>query len=206
MLGRSCVGARIKMQKEYQNAKEKVLCAGIPLENVWRFKYLGSIFRADGSHLADVRSKIAVARTTAGKMRSIWSSRHVPLSLKIRIYKTGVCSKLAYGSESWLLDETTIKMLNGVNSQMVAKGSPANRHTLRPTQRQDTLTWLNGCARDVYNGPAIFSDYTRRQTQQDSSAWSTLLCNTCSTTDTRDQVLQNVQRPTKQGRLFVLKN
>ena len=136
--------ARIKLQKEFQATKAKVMCEGVPLENVWRFLYLGSIFRADGSHLADVRSKIAIARSTAGKMRNIWSSRHIPLSLKMRIYKTGVCSKLCYGSESWLMDEQTTRMLNGANSQMVARitGNSAHHEADPKTRTFDLTKWI----------------------------------------------------------------
>ena len=61
-----------------------------------------------------------MACTAAGKMRSIWSSKTVPLRLKLRIYCTGVCSKLTYGCEAWKLDEQACAMLNGANSRMVS--------------------------------------------------------------------------------------
>ena len=52
------------------------------MENVWAFKYLGSWFSADGNHLTDVKTKVARATKTAGKMRNIWASKYVPLQLK----------------------------------------------------------------------------------------------------------------------------
>ena len=60
-------------------------------------------------------------------MRGIWDSKHIPLSLKLRIYKklwiykTGVCSRLVYGCEGWKLDARTCSMLNGANSRMMAR-------------------------------------------------------------------------------------
>lgn len=84
-------------------------------------KYLGSKFRADGDQKTDIRARIAVAMSTFGKMRNIWASRTTPVKLKIRIYSTGVCSRLTYGSEAWKLDEVVIKMLNGANSRMMAR-------------------------------------------------------------------------------------
>ena len=39
----------------------------IKIENVWLFKYLGSLFRADGDQIADIKARIAMARQTAGK-------------------------------------------------------------------------------------------------------------------------------------------
>ena len=85
------------------------MCDGVELENAWIFKYLGSLFRADGDQKADVKTRVTIAMVTSGKMRGIWASDHIPLSLKLRLYKTGVCSKLTYGSEAWLLDEEQLE-------------------------------------------------------------------------------------------------
>ena len=38
----------------------------IIIENIWLFKYLGSLFRADGDQHADVKARAAMARQTAG--------------------------------------------------------------------------------------------------------------------------------------------
>ena len=59
-----------------------------------------------------------MAVQTAGKMRHVWASKQIPLKLKLRVYITGVCSQLTYGSEAWRLDEQTIRMLNGANIKM----------------------------------------------------------------------------------------
>ena len=71
------------------------------LHNVWTFTYLGSRFRADGDQFTDVKARISIAMATAGKLRNVWAARSTPLNLKMRVYKTGVCSKLIYGSETW---------------------------------------------------------------------------------------------------------
>lgn len=113
--------ARKKLHEEAQNRKEHVVCNGVELSNCWLFKYLGSLFRADGDQKTDIKTRVAIALVTSGKMRSIWAAKHVPLSLKLRIYKTGVCSKLTYGSEAWILDAKAVKTLNGANSRMLAR-------------------------------------------------------------------------------------
>ena len=139
---------RNEMRKEAQKQRKHVQCEGEGKENrisnVWVFKYLGSRFRADGDQLADVKARIATATTTAGKMRSIWGSRTIPLRLKIRIYKTGVCSRLVYGSEAWTLDAKTRAMLNGANSRMVARitGRSAREEASRRTRTFDVVTWI----------------------------------------------------------------
>ena len=109
------------MHQEAQDNKAHVNCDGVDLDNVWLFKYLGSLFRADGDQKTDIRSRVAIAMVTSVKMRGIWASPHIPQSLKLRIYKTGVCSKLTYGSEAWVLDARAIKILNGANCRMLSR-------------------------------------------------------------------------------------
>ena len=85
---------RNRLHKEAQASKAKVSCGDRHIDNVWLFKYLGSRFRADGDMLCDIKARIAAATATFGKMRSIWAAKTTPLRLKLRIYKTGVCSRL----------------------------------------------------------------------------------------------------------------
>ena len=133
---------RVNMRKAAQDAKPHVKLGDKDLENVWVFKYLGSRFRADGSHIADIKARIAAATVTAGKMRSIWSSKSTPLRLKLRIYKVGVCSKLTYGCEAWELDEQACRLLNGANSRMLSHitGRTAHEEASTKTRTFDLLT------------------------------------------------------------------
>lgn len=68
---------RAKMHAKAQAEKIHVYCEGNIIENIWRFKYLGSLFRADGSQMDDVKARLGAATTTAGKMRAI-----VPMVIK----------------------------------------------------------------------------------------------------------------------------
>ena len=112
---------RNKQHADAQENKPYVFCEGSSIENVWLMKYLGSRFRADGDETAEIKARIAMTNTTFGKMRVIWASRSTPLKLKMRIYKTGVCSRLTYGCEAWHLDSRASAMINGANSLMVAR-------------------------------------------------------------------------------------
>ena len=89
-------------------------------DNSWRFKYLGSIFQADGKQMPDVKCRIAMVRTRFGRLRHVWEAGCLHLNLKLRLYKSAVCSILTYGSEAWFLTEQVRKALNGANSRMVA--------------------------------------------------------------------------------------
>ena len=52
---------------------------------------------------------------------TIWTKLHnqAHLNLRLRLYKSSICSIMTYGSEAWMLNEATIKRLNGANAQMV---------------------------------------------------------------------------------------
>ena len=70
--------------------------------------------------LHDVRMRMGMAKQTTGKLRHVWETKAVPLKLKLRIYKTGVCSRLVYGSEVWCLTPDVQRALNGCNSRMLS--------------------------------------------------------------------------------------
>ena len=135
---------RNKKHAEAQEKKCHVTCEDKRIENVWVFKYLGSRFRADGSQTTDVKARIGAATSAAGKMRAIWARKSTPLKLKMQIYKSGVCSRLTYGSETWRLDATTCKMLNGANSKLVARITHRTPHeeASAKTQTFDIVLWI----------------------------------------------------------------
>ena len=94
--------------------------------------------------ITDITARIAAAVKTAGKMRNVWASKTTPLQLKMRIYRTGVCSKLVYGCEAWILDDKTCKMLNGANSKMVSRitGRPIREEASASSKTFDVVKWI----------------------------------------------------------------
>ena len=70
---------RTDKRKAAQKAKPHVKLGEDDVENVWIFKYLGSRFRADGSHYPDIKARIVAATKAAGQMRYIWASKTTPL-------------------------------------------------------------------------------------------------------------------------------
>ena len=77
-------------------------------------------------------------------MRNIWAARTTPLQLKLRIYRTGVCSKLVYGCEAWFLDEKACAMINGANSRMMSHitGKSVKEEASKETRTFDVLRWI----------------------------------------------------------------
>ena len=76
-------------------------------------------------------------------MRNIWTEELI-LQLKLRLYKSAVCSILVYGAETWFLDECTKRMLNGANSAMLTHITGKTRHeeATPETRTFDIVTWI----------------------------------------------------------------
>ena len=100
--------------------KATVMCEGHELKNVFTFKYLGSIFAADGSHYYDVKRRCGLAESRCGALNHIFNSEAIPLQLKLKVYRTAICSLLTYGSEAWLLNKRTLAMINGCNARCLS--------------------------------------------------------------------------------------
>ena len=54
-------------------------------------------------------------------MRHIWGNKELHVNLRMRLYKSSVCSILTYGSEAWRLTPDVGTSLNGANADMVSK-------------------------------------------------------------------------------------
>ncbi len=68
---------------------QAVLLDGEPLEDVEKFKYLGSMFVANGQSTEEIRSRIKPARSAFSRMQScLWSRREISLRKKGRVYQT----------------------------------------------------------------------------------------------------------------------
>ena len=81
-----------------QKLKVAVTCENLKFKNIFKFKYLGSIFCVDGEHKHDVDSRVALAMSRCGELRHIFNNKNLPLSLKLKIYKVAVSSLITYGS------------------------------------------------------------------------------------------------------------
>ena len=123
---------QIKLAKAQEN-KQSVQCEGAALKNTYAFKYLGSIFTADGSEERDVKRRIAIAMQRMGALRNVFDSK-VPLQLKLKIYKTAVCSLLTYGCEAWCLSEKTLSMINGANARCLSRFTGQDAHAEASTR------------------------------------------------------------------------
>ncbi len=78
--------------------RQAVLLDGEPLEDVDKFKYLGSMFVANEQGTEEIRSRINLARSAFSRLQScLWSWREISLRTKGRVYQAVVRSILPYG-------------------------------------------------------------------------------------------------------------
>ena len=106
---------------QQQALRPKIHCEGHPLNNVFREKYLGTVFAADADQTRDVKTRIAQAFARCGKLRRVLDAQQLPVGLKLRLYKAAVCSILTYGCETWRLTPSVMRKINGANSKMLAR-------------------------------------------------------------------------------------
>ncbi len=71
--------------------RQAVLLDGETLEDVERFKYLGSMFVANGQGTEEIRSRINLARSAFSRLQScLWSRHEISLRTKGRVYQASV--------------------------------------------------------------------------------------------------------------------
>ena len=91
------------------------------LENVQEFKYLGSYLTADGNIEREISARIALASAAFQKMRTIWSSREISVSTKIKLYKSNVRSVLLYAAETWRTNKRIESKLRGFEGRCLRR-------------------------------------------------------------------------------------
>ena len=140
----TCADAKVRNLKmeEAQKQKQRVHCEAVCLKNVAHFKYLGSIFSADGRQERDVKRRVALALSRCGALHQTFNSEALELGLKLDIYRTAVTPILTYGCEAWNLTPNTAAKLNGANARCLSRitGRTAHEEASKLTRTYDLVT------------------------------------------------------------------
>ncbi len=92
--------------------RQAVQLDGEPLEDADKFKYLGSMFVANGQGTEEIRSRIHLARSAVSRLQScLWSRREISSRTKGRVCQAVVRSNLHYGCETWPVRVADERML-----------------------------------------------------------------------------------------------
>ena len=107
-------------RKQHEDSLGHVFLEGHQLDNVHTFEYLGCRIQSDGDVKADINYRMAIAQTTFNSLSHLWGDHRLTVNMKIRLYKSAVCSTLSHGCEAWTFTQSVRKTLNGFNSRCLS--------------------------------------------------------------------------------------
>jgi hypothetical protein len=94
-----------------RNMESNIQVAGVTIENVEKFEYLGSLLTWDNNCSDEIKRRIGKATGAMASLKHIWTSKKLKIDNKLKVLKTCVFSVLLYASETWTLKETDKKKL-----------------------------------------------------------------------------------------------
>ena len=106
--------------KKHEDTLGHVILEGQQLENVYTFEYHGCRIQCDGDEKADIDHRMIIAQTVFNSLSHLWGDHSLTKNMKIRLYRSAVCSTLTHGYEAWTLTEPVTKKLNGFNSRCLS--------------------------------------------------------------------------------------
>ena len=101
-------GLRLSRNKtEYlplSSCHDKVKRGGEEINNVTTFKYLGSMFDAEGGTTTDFKNRVRLAWNKWREVTGVICDKKVPVKLKHKIFKTVIRPTMTYyGAECWTM-------------------------------------------------------------------------------------------------------
>jgi hypothetical protein len=81
----------------------EVCINNVKIEQVDKFKYLGSIKTDDGNCTIDIRARIGRAKKVCLELNNIWKDKDVRKDVKVKLLKALVWPIVSYGAEGWTL-------------------------------------------------------------------------------------------------------
>ena len=85
---------------------------GVPVEDVEVSKYLGCFISSDGRLKKELSHRIGAAAGAFRTLSQVWSSHHIRLHTKGKLYRAAVLSNLLYGAESWNVSKSHTQQLH----------------------------------------------------------------------------------------------
>ena len=127
----------------------EVNLSGQNLEDVDKFKYLGSYLTADSNIEKEIQTRIALASAAFQRMRPIWKSSNYRTETKLRLYQSNVRSVLLYAAETWRTTKQIESKLRGFEGRCLRR-ILGLRWEQRVTNKEITRrTGISGIVDDV---------------------------------------------------------
>ena len=102
------VGLKLNIQKTKITASSPITSwkiDGETVETVADFIFLGSKIMADGDFSHEIKRRLLLGRKVMTNLDSLFKSRDITLSTKVRLVKTMVFPVVTYGCESWTTEK-----------------------------------------------------------------------------------------------------
>ena len=80
------------------------------VKTVKTFKYLGSLFDANGGAEKDVNNRVKIAWSKWRETTGVMCDRNIPTKLKDKVYKTAIKPAMVYGAECWAVRKKERKL------------------------------------------------------------------------------------------------
>ena len=93
------------VSKSTQNIRTNIFVGGEQLEQVERYKYLGSVVTQDGRCDQEIKTRLAIARSAYIRIKPIVTNRSISINLRKRFIRAYIWSTLMYGCESWTISK-----------------------------------------------------------------------------------------------------
>ena len=74
-----------------------------------------------------MKRRVSMAMTCMGQLRHLFNTQ-ISFKLKMKVYKSSVCSLLTYGCEVWDLNDKIKVMLNGANARFLSRFTGKDAH------------------------------------------------------------------------------
>ena len=84
---------------------------GTELEKVTNYKYLGQTIAMEDRTKQEVSIRIKAGWSVFGNCRDIFLDRHLPISLKRKVFNHCVLPAMAYGCQTWSFTKALVKKL-----------------------------------------------------------------------------------------------
>ena len=108
---------QLSKRKTAEQSRPHVMIEGEEIDNVHSFVYLGSKSQCDGDSKADLKHRMVIAQSAFNELYKLWEDHRLPLSMKLNLYRTAVCSTFTHACESWDFTEEVARSVNGFNSR-----------------------------------------------------------------------------------------
>ena len=103
------------------------------VKTVKTFKYLGSMFDANGGAVKDVNNRVKIAWSKWRETTGVMCDRNIPTKLNDKVYKTAIKPAMVYGAECWAVRKKEERKLHTTEMRMLRWARGKTR--LRPCEK-----------------------------------------------------------------------